>query len=183
MISNQAQSGFEYIFKKAVTSNLVSSTDFCEIRNCEFTEPDETEFAILTVSSPVFRFFTIFYFNVDDIAQDYFCNRPQNTSSHILDNIVCHDAFLEFCNLCCGAMNRELIKHYPYLGMSTPYVLLKKSSDFIHSLNPGYLKHFQLVINEVLILHATLCVCDFGVVDFRVEVNAIEDDTGGLELF
>ena len=183
MITTQAQSGFEHIFKKAVTSNLMSADDHCDIQCCEAAEYNETEFAILTVSSPIFRFLAIFHFDSNESTQRYFSKQSGNGMANSFDNAACHDAFLEFCNLCCGSMNRDFLNFYPYLGMSTPYVLLKESSSFISALEPGYLKHYRIAINHALILHATLCVCDYGMVDFKVDENNLVEDTGELELF
>jgi len=100
-----------------------------------------------------------------------------------MGSVAGRTATLEFCNVCCGTMNREFLKYYPYLGMSTPYVLLKASTDFISVLNPGYVNHFRIVINDSVVLHATLCICNFGCVDFKEDASIIEEDTGELELF
>lgn len=164
-------------------SNLVSIDDDCQIKPSDLTEADEKEFAVLTVSSPIFRFMVIFHFSINEYTQSYFTKQTVTSTLMLLDNAVCHDAFLEFCNLCCGSMNREFLKFYPYLGMSTPYVLMKECSSHISVLEPGYLNNYKIIINQSLILHATLCVCDYGDVDFKVDTNDLIEDTGELELF
>ena len=67
--------------------------------------------------------------------------------------------------------------------MSTPYVLLQACTTFISALNPVVLKHYRLRINETLVIYATLCISDFGNVDFVENENSTAVDTGQLELF
>lgn len=182
MISEQAQSGFNLIFKKAVLANISSSTeDFCEIEPVADMEGiSEDEFAVLTISSTIFRFLVLFHFKSDDATRNYFV---KSSNLEVADNSAFRDAFQEFCNICCGVMNRELHKNYHFLGMSTPYMLLRQCSPFISALDPGYVKHYRITINNSLTLHATLCVCDYDVVDFTVDTSEAEDNTGELELF
>lgn len=182
MISEQAQIGIDDIFKNAVTANItVSPDDTCKIEPMHDAEEIcEHEFSILTISSTSFRLMTLFYFNRDDATKKHFIRGSDNVDG---DDHAFSDAFMEYCNICCGVMNRVLNKNYPYLGMSTPYVLLTPCLHFISSLEPGYVKHFRITINDSLILHATLCVCDYGSVDFTVDSDEAEESTGELELF
>lgn len=182
MISEQAQIGFDLIFKKAVMANITTSPDdTCDIEPMHDTgEICEHNFSVLTISSPSFRLLTLFYFNSDDATRKHFTGDANNTDG---DTIAFNDALMEFCNIFCGAMNRSLNKNYQFLGMSTPYVLLTPSLHFISALKPGYLKHYRITINSSLILHATVCVCDYETVDFTVDTNEVEDNTGELELF
>ncbi|TAK62414.1 hypothetical protein [Methylobacter sp.] len=183
MISEQAQSGFDHIFKKAVLGNISSSADDnCEIEPVDdLEEVNENEFVVLTISSAFFRFLTLFHFDSDDDAtKNYFL---RNSNLEVEDNSAFLDAFQEVCNICCGVMNRELHKSYLFLGMSTPYILLRQCVPFVSALNPGYVKHYKITINHSLVLHATLCICDYDIVDFTVNTSADEDSTGELELF
>ncbi len=182
MISEQAQNGFDYIFEKAVLANISSSAEnLCEIKPVHDIEGiSEDEFAVLTISSTFFRFLILFHFKSDDATRNYFV---KSSNLEVADNSAFRDAFQEFCNICCGAMNRELHKNYHFLGMSTPYVLLRQCSPFISALDPGYVKHYSITINNSLMLHATLCVCDYDDVDFKVDTSEDEDNTGELELF
>ncbi len=184
MISEQAQSGFDHIFKKAVMANIAASPDdICEIESVN--DPEEVfedEFSVLTITSTFFRYLTLFHFNSTDAAGSYFV-KSANLGAETGDSSAFRDAFLEFCNICCGVMNRELHKHYHFLGMSTPYVLQRQCSNFISVLDPGYVQHYRITINHSLVLHATLCICDYGVVDFKVDTSEDEDNTGELELF
>jgi len=163
-------------------ANIAASPDdFCEIEFVNDPEEiNEGEFSVLTISSPFFRFLTLFHFNSSEATESYFVKTP-NTETE--NNSAFRDAFLEFCNICCGVMNRELHKNYHFLGMSTPYVLLKNCSHFISALNPGHVQHYRITINHSLVMHATLCICNYGVVDFKADTSDDDDNTGELELF
>lgn len=178
MISEQAKSGFDQIFEKALTANVAA--EFCEIVAIKDPrEIKEGQFSVLTISSPFFKLLTLFHFDCDQDTGSYFVKNAEAD-----DNAACRDAFLEFCNICCGTMNRELHKSFHFLGMSTPYVLLNHSSRFISALEPGYIRHFRITLNASLVLHATLCVCDYGLVDFAMADTSEEEvETGELELF
>ncbi|MDO9104965.1 MAG: hypothetical protein Q7U57_08385 [Methylovulum sp.] len=184
MISGQAKSSFDHLFEKSVMANIVASTDdSCEIQPIgDPEEISEDEFVVLTISSPFFRVMACFHFSNDNSTVSHFAKRS-NLDAEAIDNSAFRDAFLEFCNICCGTIQRDLHKHYQYLGMSTPYVLLKTCLSFISTLEPGYVRHYRITINHSLVLHATLCVCDYGVVDFEVDTSAAIEDTGELELF
>jgi hypothetical protein len=184
MISEQAKTGFDHIFTKAVQVNIaLSDEDDCEIISVDnLEEINEVEFVVITISSTYFKLLILFHFNSnDEDIKKYFV---KNSDLEEADNSLFRDAFQESCTICCGAMNRDLHKNYHFLGMSTPYVLLGECSPFISALNPGYINHYKITINHSLVLHATLCVCDFDVVDFEVDASKNQDDdTGELELF
>lgn len=184
MISEQAQSGFEYIFKKAVITTITTSADdICEVESMsDQKEISADEFVVLTISSPVFRCFILFHFNSDNLTKSYFEN-GSDLGSESEENSTFRDKFLEFCNVCCGAMNRELNKSFGFTGMSTPYVLLKRCSAYISALDPGYVKHYRVTINHSFVLHVTLCICSYGALDFKVDTTEVEESTGELEFF
>lgn len=187
MISEQAKTGFDRIFRKALLANIIESADdVCEIEAInDLDEISEDDFVILTITTTFFRLLTLFHIdntidNTDEI-ENYFVN--SSCLSEAKDCTEVRDAIMEFCNICCGVMNRELHKYYHFLGMSTPYMLSKPSLDFISALNPGHVKHYRITINHSLVLHATLCICDYGDIDFTVGILGDEDNTGELELF
>lgn len=183
MISEQAKYSFDFIFKKSVYANFpTSDDDVYEITSIQNEEDIvASELSIITIASPSFRFFVIFHFNSQsDILKNSF---SKNTDSENKENDSFLDAFLEFCNMCCGSISRELYPHCDFLGMSTPYVLLNKSSAFIDDLHPNYIARYKITINDTAALYGTICVCDYGVVDFKVDTTIVEEDAGELELF
>ncbi len=183
MINEQASRHFDRIFKKAVSSTLNSEEDNCSINEVmDIAEPSASEFVVLTISSTVFRLLMIFHIDFTDSGLDFF-SQPSQFNDGVVELSVRRDAFLEFCNVCIGAMNREFNKHFAYLGMSTPYVLLQDCSAFIAALNPSLVKHYRLTINESLVLFVSLCVSEYGEIDFIEDHNTVAVDTGMLELF
>jgi hypothetical protein len=67
--------------------------------------------------------------------------------------------------------------------MSTPYTLSSRCIAFLGELKPGYLSRYAITINGSVKLHATLCVCEYALLDFAVDMTAAQEETGGLELF
>lgn len=179
MISEQAKQGVEYIFLKATQANLVLSPD----DSCEITPmtdigvadfPEET-IVVLTISSFLFRLLTIFHINEDAETREYFTKGASDKS------LV--EVLSEIGNLCCGAMNRELLHSFPHLGMSTPYVLSRQCMEFLNELKPGYVAGYAININNTVQMHASLCLCEYAPIDFSVDMSSAEEETGELELF
>jgi hypothetical protein len=86
-------------------------------------------------------------------------------------------------NIFCGALNRDLVPHFRYLGMSTPNVLDRRCIDYIDQLGAGFVRHFEVVVNAQLTLHATVCVSAFADIDFRADTAVAEESHGELEMF
>jgi hypothetical protein len=93
------------------------------------------------------------------------------------------EVFQEVCNLCCGAINQELLRYFPDLGMSTPYMLSARCLPYLEGLMPALLETWAVTINDAVQLSATLCVCAHAPIDFMADVSAAEDTSGELELF
>ena len=184
MLSEQAKFGFDYIFKKAVMANITtSSDDSCEIESIDnLEEINEDEFAVLTISSPTFRLLALFHFKNNTAIENYFV-KNYNCNTETENKKTFRDAFQEVCNICCGVINRELHKDFYFLGMSTPYMLFSQCLPFISLLDSGFIKHYKITINQSLILYATLCICDYGIIDFSISTTEDKENTGELELF
>lgn len=178
MISQQAKKSIESIFIKAARVSLLhDSSDqmaISLISDAEVEDIPEKTMIVLTISSFVFRLLTIFHINQDASTEQYF-GRGAGDMSLI-------DAISEKGNLCCGTMNRELLKSFGHLGMSTPYVLGRECMEFLKELRPGHIARFEIVINDTVRLHVTLCMCENANIDFVVD-ESHEEETGALELF
>lgn len=179
MISNQAKLGLSDIFIKAVKANLpVASDDTVEVLQLPDTNLVEIpgkDIVVLTISSYLFRLLTIFHVNSDQATENYFTKfQPERAF---------HEVFGELGNLCVGAMNREMGNHFLHLGMSTPYVLESRSLPFLNELKPAYVARHLISINDDVSLHATLCLCAFAPIDFSVDADVVEHETGTIELF
>jgi hypothetical protein len=180
MISSQAADSMERIFCRAVQARLPLGTD----DNCEVTReksirsvlPHTGEnVVILTISSIMFRIIMVLHFE-DDASTRAYCN-AQNAEGSLLD------VLLEAWNLCCGAVNQEVLEFFPDLGMSTPYVLGASCVNYLDELKPDYLASFAIEINGCARFTATLGVCAQGAIDFIASETAIAETNGELELF
>lgn len=184
MISLPAKDAFDFIMTGALKSALCASPeDQCEVEVIDDTKPiKEKKVVLLTVSSYLFRVMTLLYFTLDRNTKQHFAaiNKVESESMSESDYL---DVIGECGNIFCGALNRELAKHFPHLGMSTPNVLDRDCVDYLDELDAGYIKHFKIRINDALTMHASLCVCDFADIDFTVDMTQVEENNGELELF
>jgi len=121
MISAQARQSFERVLQRAVQARLVQHAgDACDFARVEpgaddSRNADSDPVVALTISSMGFRFMLFLRFGSDTATANYFAR----------GGMPLHDALLELGNLCCGAINQDLVHHFPDLGMSTPYVLAR----------------------------------------------------------
>lgn len=179
MISEQAKRSVNQLFANAARGNLTrTSGDSIEIVTMpdkRLIEAPDVSLVVLTVASYTFRLLTIFHVAPKGPATTYY---DRSESGRPFSEI-----FGEIGNMCCGAMNRELGKHFGHLGMSTPYVLSGKCLPFLAELKPGFLSQHRIEINGTTMMHATLCLCAWGDLDFHVEAGTVEEIGGELELF
>lgn len=180
MISANARHGVNEIFVRSARTNLAlgssDTVDLSHLAENKLTEPPQNHLAVLTIASYRFRLLTLFHLDDNPASRNYFSRADQSRS--VLDS------FGETGNLCCGAMNRELGRHYPHLGMSTPYFLDRRCIHFIDALRPGYLSQYEIIINGSLTVHATLCLCIYGQMDFEIAPASPEETSAGcLEMF
>ncbi|MGF6773382.1 hypothetical protein P3T18_005896 [Paraburkholderia sp. GAS199] len=179
MITAQAKDSFERIFRKAAQARLpVDSSEHCEIvplADAGEGATKNTQVVVLTISSIVFRLLLILHFDEDDSTRAYYLQGDLERSFQ--------EAFLEICNLCCGAMNQELLHYFPDLGMSTPYVLSARCLPHLHELKPGLVQSYSIRLGDAAQLAATICVCAYAPIDFVADTSAIEETSGELELF
>jgi hypothetical protein len=179
VITAHAKDSIERIFFKAAKSRLkMHAGDVCEIvpagvhgaRNIA-----DANLVVLTISGIAFRLLLILHFDADERTHQYFIKEESERT--------CLEVFLEICNLCCGAVNQELLHYFPDLGMSTPYVLSARCMPYLDALKPEFLASYAVTINDAISLAATICVCAHAQIDFVAEVSAVEDTSGELELF
>jgi hypothetical protein len=179
VISEQARRSVNHLFVSAAKANFAmapgDSVDIVTLPDSRLFEPPEEMLVVLTVASYLFRLLTIFHVSANGPAANYF-NPPENDRPF-------GDVFGEIGNMCCGTMNRELGKHFTHLGMSTPYVLSSECLPFLAELKPNYLSQHRIEINGAVMMHATLCLCAWGDIDFRIDAGATEERCGELELF
>ena len=203
MISSQAKDSIERIFYKAAQARLpMAPGDVCgivAIKPNSAGAKDRTEgltegragdggasragkpqthtgqVVVLTISGILFRLMLLLHFNEDDSTRDYFV---KDDAQSTFEEIVA-----EISNLCCGAMNQELLRYFPDLGMSTPYMLSAQCVPHLEDLKPSYLSSYAIQLGDSVHVVATLCVCADGPIDFVADVTAVEESSGELELF
>ena len=179
MISEQAKKGLNHIFTRAAQATLAQdpadTVAIEQLAGALLVDTPEKQIVVLTVASYVFRLMTIFHVSGDSATQNYFTRSdPERALSEV---------FGELGNLCCGAMNRDLGQHFLHTGMSTPYLLESACIAFLNELKPAYVAQHRIVINDSLVMHATLCLCAYAPIDFHVDTQIAAEATGELELF
>jgi hypothetical protein len=179
VISQQAKDSIERIFFQSARTRLpVNADDSCDITPAP-TDPDGTALAshlvVLTISSIAFRLLLVLHFDSDERTRGYYA---QGAAPGALV-----EALMEVGNLCCGAINQQLVEYFPDLGMSTPYQLSGACLPYLKELKPDYLAAYTVTINGSVQLGATLCMCASAPVDFVAEVSEAVQSVGELELF
>lgn len=179
MISEHAKQSIERIVFRALRSRLtMAAGDACEIVPAAADDAHglrDANLVVLTISGIAFRLLLILHYAEDPRTRDYFL-REQPERPFL-------EMFLETCNLCCGAVNQELIQHFPDLGMSTPYVLSARCMPYMEALKPEFLASYAVSINDTVSLGATICMCAHAPIDFVAEAGVVEETSGELELF
>jgi len=176
MISERAKDSFGRIFMGAARSRLPAS----ESHSCEIVElpagasQPQAQIVVLTISSMQFRLLLLLHFDDDASMRDYYAadaSRPLT------------EAFMEVANLCCGAINQQLVEHFPDLGMSTPYALGSACVPHLTELKPDHVVSYDLSINGSVRIGATLCLCTKAALDFVADEAVAAESGGELELF
>ncbi len=177
MITPQAKKSMDTIFMKSVRQNLGRLTeDTVTVLSVADTAAkfQEKNIIIFTISSFIFRLLTIFHFDETSALRRYFL---EGNGDRELEDVL-----YEKGNLCCGAMNRELLKNFGHLGMSTPYLLGWECLEFIGDLKPGHLARFEIRLPDDAVMRASICCCENAPIDFKFD-EAHEEETGELEFF
>ena len=183
MISNQARSSIDYLFTEAVRSSLVlHPDDTCSIqplaKNAGMAVSASGTVLVITCSSFVFRFMTLLRIGDNIESRAYYAQGATAEENST-------DALFEAANLCTGAINRGLSRHFPHVGMSTPYSLSGACLLHLEDLQPQHVLSYEITIREAVRLQATVCLCTYAPIDFSVNrASATESaTTGELEFF
>ncbi|WP_395062431.1 hypothetical protein [Paraburkholderia silvatlantica] len=177
MIGTHAKDSIERIFFAAARMRLVTDAQHsCAIEPRAGEAPQGEHLVVLTISSMQFRLLLLLHFEDDERTQRYYVGDASRALT---------ECFMEFGNLCCGAMNQQLVEHFPDLGMSTPYALSSGCLPYLRELKPDYVQSYALTIDHDVRLGATLCVCAQAPLDFVASAAAVEvhDSAGELEMF
>lgn len=177
MITERARAGFDQLVQAGLRSGLRTAAGApCMIEQAASLDKIKArKVVVLTVSSYLFRLVAAIYFRSDAATRAYFAGASEQ---EFLDRVA------ECGNICCGSLNRELSKYFPHVGMSTPNIIDRDCMRHAGLLGGGLLRHYKLDVAHDVALHASLCVSDYGLVDFQADAVAEEDlSTGELQLF
>lgn len=179
MITNRAKKSVHQIFLKAAGSRLVVDPgDVCHIELLESnlaSEIDKRNIVVLTISSISFKVFFALHVDDDAVTRTYFLKE--------MNDRQLGEVFTEIANLCCGAINQELIRYFPILGMSTPSILSGFCVSFLRDLKHEHLLSYAITINDSVRIFATICICAYAPIDFDYQEKNVEAVVGELELF
>lgn len=176
MIGEHARDSFERIFTSAARMRLISQESHsCEVVRRADDEAQGSKLVVLTISSMQFRLLVVLHFEDDERTRNYYVGDAVRSLT---------ECFMEYGNLCCGAMNQQLVEHFPDLGMSTPYALGSGCLPYLRELQPDYVQSFALTVDDNVRLGATLCVCTKTPLDFVAAATTdVHDSAGELEFF
>lgn len=180
MISQAAKESFERIvFQAARTRLTMDPAHACEIERAAAHERagpgTSAQVHVLTIVSIGFRIVLLLQFADDDATRAYYAGQTANRALP--------EAALEIGNLCCGAINQQLVEHFPDMGMSTPYTLSSDCMGYLDELEPAHLAAYDVTIEDAARLRVTLCVCASEAIDFTAQVADVHESAGELELF
>lgn len=144
----------------------------------------EKDYCMMTISSFNFRLLFSLHYHLDEKTRQYFLSVFKD-SSEINSEEKLHEYILEYTNMNCGALKRNLSNAFPFLGMSTPE---KMQSDCLkHSLGMDYDYHIfvQTPLSESSSLYFGLLF--FGDKGLLLEAPKEEEEEftseGEIELF
>ena len=184
MITERAKASFDRLLVASLKNGMPGGG--ASVRVAAIPSLDrirENRIVILTVSSYLFRLMAILYFKPDATTRAWF-NRNAPEGAPALSDEEFHDRVAECGNVCCGALNRELAAFFPHVGMSTPNIIDRDCMHYADLLACSLTRHYEIALEGGPTMFATMCVADYGLVDFHVDATAeAAVDTGELELF
>jgi len=183
MISNNARKSIDKMVERAIqASPLVSADAPRQIEaGVDLARIATEKMVALTVSSYVFRVTFLIHFSGDEATRAHFA-AVNRVAVQELDDQAFNDSIRECGNICCGNLNRDLVRVFPHVGMSTPNIIDRRCIDYLGKLGQGYVQHFGLLGNTGPALAVTVCVNEFEDLDFSGDFEEAEA-TGELEMF
>jgi hypothetical protein len=198
MITERAKTGFDQLLQAALKSGLTRGNGTCTIAPVDTLDKiKQKKIVVLTVSSYLFRLLAILYFRDDAATRAFFAGTSAEAAVDAAEGgdaavaaTLSEQEFLdrigECGNMLCGSLNRDLGRHFPHVGKSTPNIIDRDCMRYVDLLGCGLKRHYRISLPDDLVMHASLCVSDYGTVDFHVApaAEAAEDvSTGELEFF
>ncbi|MBV8465010.1 MAG: hypothetical protein JO218_03600 [Burkholderiales bacterium] len=189
MVTSSTLDTITWLFERAIQDNAKGGDDHCIVaRSPERDEVDEAKnrhLIVLNIASYTFRFVALFDFAKDVATREHLA-RVLRSPEAAQEGQAATDAYAEFVNLICGAVNRELCNVFRHGGMSTPSVLDSQCMRYVATLKPAETLSFDVVINEAMRFRLVVCICvsKGTTLEFQVDRSqVVEEVTGELELF
>ena len=184
MISTRAQKNFDQMLTLGIKASLGgSASDLCEVEPvATLKDITESHAVMITVASFLFRLSVLIYFSPDEATRRHFVG-VEGDDPTTKDDQAFFDAIRESCNVCCGSLNRELATVFPHVAMSTPNIIERECGSHLETLKGGYLQHFRATTGTGSQFYVTLCVRDYGTVDFEWAMTQETESSGELEFF
>lgn len=184
MISTRAQKNFDQMLTLGIKASLGGPASvISEVEPVAMLQDiTETHAVMITVASFLFRLSVLIYFSPDEATRQHFV-RVDGDDPNATDDHAFFDAIRESCNACCGSLNRELATVFPHVAMSTPNIIERECGYYLETLKGGYLQHFRATTDAGSQFYVTLCVRDYGTVDFEWTMAQEAESSGELEFF
>ena len=184
MITERGKTSFDHLLVSSLKIGMpVGGASVTVEPIATLTKIKEKKIVILTVSTYLFRAMVILYFKPDAATRAYFNRNAEEGAPELTDEEF-YDRVAECGNICCGALNRGLGDHFPHVGMSTPNIIDRDCMHYTELLECGLERHYMITLDGSLTMYASLCVADYGKVDFHVDPISEEDQSvGELEMF
>jgi hypothetical protein len=169
VITERAKTSFDHLVVSSIKSSMPVDSASVTVEPMDSLDKiKEKKIVILTVSSYLFRAIVIIYFKPDAATRACF-NRNAAEDAPELTLEEFYDRIAECGNSCCGAINRSLGTQFEHVGMSTPNIIDKDCMRYANQLNCGLIKHYKITLEGSLTMYASLCVADYGTVDFYID--------------
>jgi hypothetical protein len=184
ILSERARGGFDRVIASATRSAFALHAPDCSVTPVEAAAvPGEYEVVMLTVSSYRFRVLLFIHFQRNDATRLHLAALGNTTTGEMRDERFA-DAMMERGNLCCGALNRELSRFFPHLGMSTPCILHGSALEHLGVLRPSTTRDYRAELAPGVVMHLTLAICAIADIDFAFAEEMAESKASGeLEMF
>ena len=181
-ISDRAKQGFDQIVQHCMRTTLVPSGYTVSDFETLDAHAASGGVVMLTVASSTFSLTLFLHYDTDATSRAKLAALHGLDANSLSDQAL-DDALAEAGNMFCGALNRELGRIFPLVGMSTPNRLKARCVDHLKLLRYGHLRHFRMSLQDGSDRRASYCICAYGDVDFAPQVIEEDVGTGELELF
>jgi hypothetical protein len=184
-LSQQAKTSFETIASVALARSLAPEGETAQVAFIDELprRMKEKKAVVLSIASDRFRLVLALMCRLDAEGKAHFARLNRVDPGDWSDQAF-QDAVNECGNIIVGAMNRDVGRYFPNVGMSTPNLLDREALSYLDALGPGHRRLFH-VSGLAIDFYAVLFVAATGNVDFRAEVEQLADqaDAGELEMF